>query len=484
MGHSKKGLIATYIISGVCILTLGGCIGFIIGTKRSSLPYEESKLVAEYDILKNEWLFADDDLANDAASGILYYPAAMKNDASYTRYTGTMEGQGLSTSGVGFGFSSHPYNGGLYVMSVFDNGPASGKLQAGDVLNGVKRGNEQEFVFSNHSYSEINSYLAEDSNTQLDYSFYVEGKANPIIIRKGNFEETLVNVLKGPSTLPEGTYAVKINTFLGYTAQALKGTLSHLNKPIQHLILDLRGNGGGDVSQAASIAKLFVKKGTLIYEFRDKNNKVIEQVKQDKDPEYNIPRFSILIDGQTASASEILTLAMRAGTNTTVYGLKSYGKGIAQKLTSFSDGSVMKYTYAYVYGPEKENETMYEEGNDDDQVMCIHKKGIIPDVVYPKDFMGYYDYLNFSSSLSVSETYMKQFIEELHELDSTYPSQYSENYHFYDAIEEFSSKQSLGKPFDNEGKVSQEVTNRFSKITFDEYLRCQDEMTKLVWEAV
>ena len=91
----------------------------------------------------------------------------------------------------------------------------------------------------------------------------------------------------------------------------------------------MRGNGGGYLNQAAEAASLFVKKDTLIYEMVDKNGKVKESYRQQKDPLFQIPQYSFITDSSSASATEVFALALRAGADAKIYGFKTYGKGIA-----------------------------------------------------------------------------------------------------------------------------------------------------------
>ena len=122
--------------------------------------------------------------------------------------------------------------------------------------------------------------------------------------------------------------AVRIDTFLGNPYYILDAMIYNYysKSKINKLIIDLRENGGGYVRQAEKISKLFVEKGTFIYSLVNKDNKVITESYQRNEPKYKIPSYSLIIDNNTASTSELLTLAMRAGTNAKIYGFKSYGK--------------------------------------------------------------------------------------------------------------------------------------------------------------
>ena len=176
---------------------------------------------------------------------------------------------------------------------------------------------------------------------------------------------------------------------------------------------------------------------------------------------------------------------MRAGTNCAVYGFKSYGKGIAQSFKYFSDKSVIRYTYAYVYGQERENETMYDEGKDNDNVLCIHKKGIVPDKTYTPDYTPMALIADYTTSIAISEYGQQFFLNALNMIyPSVYPASYSADYHFTDAIRQYSistakkySDDSYLNAFSSSGAMDKKLNDRFVKECYDYYLKGYDDLT-------
>lgn len=484
---SHAGVIICCVLTGILGIAGGLIGGYFIGSPSS----EDQKILDEYHLLKEDWLYGNEVeyISDYASSGLVNGIAGSVKDP-YTFYTKNYEDQGLSTDGTGFGFSSHSYDGGLYVSTVH-TGPSEGKLYIGDILYAVKRGNEEKYDFKSHTSTEIHNYLGQNSTAGTSYVFSLlrNGTETDVTLQKGIYSEKASEVLEEPTDLNNNTMTIRVNTFLGSPSIDVKTKIQTRltqGKTIRKLVIDLRQNGGGYVSEAMNLAKLFVKKGTLIYQLVNKDGKVIESGSQTGDPYFSIDDYSIITDSGTASASEIFTLAMRAGANTKVVGFKSYGKGIAQQFKTFSDGSVIRYTSAYVYGPEKENETMYEEGKDDDKVMCIHGKGIVPDVVYSTDYQFLQSAAAFYSNISVSESgmnYMLKFMNFVYknDIDRTYSS----TYQFGDAIKEFSaftaieySDNSYLTAFDSEGKVSKNLNDKLVKKSYDEYLVYYGKLTK------
>ena len=169
---------------------------------------------------------------------------------------------------------------------------------------------------------------------------------------------------------------IKISSFDGGCADDFKKAYEELNsKGIKGLVIDLRNNGGGLVDQALDIADMMVPKGATMLITEDKNKK--EEISKSKqDPSITVP-VTILVNGYTASASEILTAAVRENVSTTkVIGTQTYGKGIIQGVFLLNDQKTgMKITIQEYFTPNRSK---------------LHKIGIKPDVELelPEDVNG------------------------------------------------------------------------------------------------
>lgn len=485
----KKSHKKIVVISVSCLLggtLIGTGFGYLIAKKSFGLSYEEKKIIEGYRLMKENWLFGneDEELSSQAMKGVIN-SVANENGDSYTFYTDTESQQGLQTDGTGFGFSSHSYDGNLYVTQVHLSAPATNLLKAGDVISAVTRGNESTYVFKEHSASEINAYLAEKSATGTDYVFQVQRGSETlnVTMRKSSYQQRLIDIVKTPTAENGNTLIVKINTFLGDPTSALVGTLEQYKDKTSRLVFDLRGNGGGLVSQSESMASLFVRKNTLIDKLVDKNGKQISAYYQKDNPKYSFDKYGLIIDSNSASATESFVLAMRAGTdNCTIYGLKSYGKGIAQNLHYFDDGSVIRYTSAYVYGPSHSTSIFAED------TVCIHGVGIEPDDVYSTDYVFLNSVADYTGSLGISLTGQNFFLKALSLMyPSSFINSYSANYHFVDAVkqyaEELNSKytdEDFGNGFSDDGTVSKVLNDRFTKECYDTYLDYYQKLTEYV----
>lgn len=131
---------------------------------------------------------------------------------------------------------------------------------------------------------------------------------------------------------------------------------------IDGLVIDLRDNTGGYLAAATKMAKLFLENGKIIYSLNEKNGSTV--TKDDTDETRSYPVY-VLVNGNTASASEILASALRDSYGAKLVGSTTYGKGKVQKTSTLSDGTMYKYTSAKWLTPNG---------------LCIDEVGLKPDI--------------------------------------------------------------------------------------------------------
>ena len=131
---------------------------------------------------------------------------------------------------------------------------------------------------------------------------------------------------------------------------------------IDGLVIDLRDNTGGYLAAATKMAKLFLENGKVIYSLNEKNGSTVS--KDDTDEARTYPVY-VLVNGNTASASEILAAALRDSYGAKLVGSTTYGKGKVQKTSTLSDGTMYKYTSAKWLTPNG---------------LCIDEVGLKPDI--------------------------------------------------------------------------------------------------------
>ena len=135
-------------------------------------------------------------------------------------------------------------------------------------------------------------------------------------------------------------------------------------KGMKGLIIDVRDNPGGYYDQVCKIADMLLPEGIIVYT-EDRNNK--KEIEKSDASELNMP-ITVLINGNSASASEVLAGALKDHKKGTLIGTKTFGKGLVQSIKVLDDGSGIKYTTARYFTPSG---------------VCIHGIGIEPDVEVP-----------------------------------------------------------------------------------------------------
>ena len=184
---------------------------------------------------------------------------------------------------------------------------------------------------------------------------------------------------------------------------------------LNHLILDLRGNGGGYVSNCIDALGLFIPKGeaTGYYLLKDGSYSALVNTSVNKQYTSLIDEITLIIDGETASAAESFVVGLRDSEYTkdkvNVVGQVSYGKGVAQTFLSlFGDGSLIRFTFAQVCSPSK---------------YCINLRGIVPDVFLGEEYISYDKYVRFiegvNDNSSLSEEDRNTIMLRINELLGT-----------------------------------------------------------------
>ena len=160
---------------------------------------------------------------------------------------------------------------------------------------------------------------------------------------------------------------MQISVFANNTFEQFEEEYKKLKKEkIDGLVIDLRSNTGGYLETATNLLEKYLKKGSVMYQFEYKNGKK-EKVYSKKDADINI-KTVLVVNGGSASASEIFAAGLSENLNVPIVGTKTYGKGKVQVTKKLSSGALIKYTIKNWLTPK---------GNPIDQ------KGITPDYLVP-----------------------------------------------------------------------------------------------------
>jgi len=142
---------------------------------------------------------------------------------------------------------------------------------------------------------------------------------------------------------------IKIGNFDKYTKDKIMKSLSE-NEDIKGVILDLRGSHGGQLATAIEVADLFLDEGIVVSVVGRNSNEVVYYNSADGDLSEGKPMV-VLVDGDTASAAEVLAMALQEQGRAKIVGTKSFGKGIIQNLINLPNGGVLALSNATLYTP-------------------------------------------------------------------------------------------------------------------------------------
>lgn len=262
-----------------------------------------------------------------------------------------------SFSGIGAVMTQDASSGVITITQVYDDSPAKkAGIKAGDILYRV-----EEKTVTGKDLDKVVSWIKGKKGT----------KVNLTLLRGTNSDKIKVTATRDVINVETVKYKVLENQ-IGYIsilefdsvtgAQFAKALKQLQKKNIEGLVVDLRNNPGGSLSTVCDILDSILPKGLIVYT-KDKNGKK-EEYTSDEKHRLNLP-MSVLVNGQSASASEIFAGAVQDYGKAEIIGTQTYGKGVVQNLFDLKDGTCVKLTTSEYFTPKGRN---------------IDGKGITPDV--------------------------------------------------------------------------------------------------------
>lgn len=259
---------------------------------------------------------------------------------------------------VGIGVSINVDNNGLLtIIEPFDDSPAkaAGIIQ-GDKIVKV----DDKDVTGLRDENMVISMIKGVQNTKVKISVFRPSEGKTIDFEMIRKKIKVVNIKS--EVLPGNIGYIKLVMFDSEIDKAFEDHLNKLlSKNIKGLVIDLRDDPGGDYEQVVKIADRLLPKGLIVYT-EDKYKKREEKTSDER--ELNMP-MALLINGNSASASEILAGALKDHSKGTLVGTRTFGKGLVQVIKQLDDGSGIKITIARYFTPSG---------------VCIQGIGIQPDV--------------------------------------------------------------------------------------------------------
>ncbi len=214
------------------------------------------------------------------------------------------------------------------------------------------------------------SLIKGEEGTTVNITIYRDGEYLDVSVERRQVEIPTVE----QKMLEDGMAYIRIIEFDDVTPGQFREALqTSRSKGMKGLVLDLRGNPGGSVNAVVDIARMLLPEGLVVYTENKYGHR--EEYRCDGSNEFELP-LVVLVDGNSASASELLSGAIQDYQKGTLVGTTTFGKGIVQQMMTLKDGSAIKITISSYYTPKGRN---------------IHGIGIEPDVECPFDGKAYYD---------------------------------------------------------------------------------------------
>lgn len=392
-GKNGKGSFWSGLFTGVLLSLLAASGIFTIkqvynlyqlnaqATAETALQGEPEEIVNDNSMAKlraieetiETYYYKDDIEVQDMIDGMYEGVIASLGDRYSTYYTQEDVKQLMEeTEGIYFGIGAYvgidAATGLARISGVIEDTPAEAAgLRDGDIIYKVDDEDVQGLELT-----EVVSKIKGLEGTSVHLTMYREGESDYLEfdIERKKIESPTVQF----EMYDGGVGYIQIVEFDDVTLDQFKDALAALREQgMKGLILDLRANPGGNLSTVTEIARQLLPEGLIVYTEDREGNRT--EYSCDGAREFKQP-LVVLINGYSASASEILAGAIKDYGTGTLLGTTTYGKGIVQRVLSMSDGTALKLTVSTYFTPKGNN---------------IHGIGIEPDEVYEFDGEQYYD---------------------------------------------------------------------------------------------
>lgn len=299
----------------------------------------------------------NDEMAEGVYAGLVYglgdvYSRYYTAD-EYAQETASTDG---AYAGIGVSIQKNK-NGGVQIAECYEGGPgADAGLQTGDVITAIN-----DTDVTDMELSDVVSLIRENKDKTIVLTVFRENEEKSREISVDVTDVELPSVFG--EMLDKKTGYIQITQFTGVTPQQYKDMFTELkDKGMERLVIDLRDNPGGLLTSVCDILREILPEGLIVYTEDKYGNR--EEETCDGKHQLDMP-LAVLVNENSASASEIFAGAVQDHGVGTIVGTTTYGKGVVQELRQLSDGSAVKLTVSNYYTPN---------GN------SINKVGIKPDV--------------------------------------------------------------------------------------------------------
>ena len=258
----------------------------------------------------------------------------------------------------GIGIEFNIINDTINVVNVLDRGPSQkAGLLIGDQILKV----DDSVVSGSHiTAKKLRQLIGGDAGEKVTITILRDGNQKTVTITRGPVP---LYSLDAAYMIADTVGYIRLNKFSETTYKEFMNSLEKLQKQgMKSLILDLRDNGGGILTQATNIADEFLDDNKLIT-YTEGAHSPKKEYRCEKDGEFEKGKLVVLVNEGTASASEILSGALQDWDRATIVGRRTFGKGLVQEQYQLSDGAGLRLTVARYYTPlGRSIQKSYEKG--------------------------------------------------------------------------------------------------------------------------
>lgn len=358
------------IIRNISILVLGTALGIVIAENSNvsaertpRIPLEELHTFTEVlEKIKLDYVepVEDKELLESAIRGMV---TGLDPHSSYLNAEAYRELQ-VGTSGQfgGLGIEVGMENGFVKVISPIDDTPAQkAGVQAGDLIIRL-----DDTAVKGLTLNEAVKLMRGKPGSKIVLTIIREGEEQPLTF---NITRSIIRVKSVKrENLQDGFGYIRITQFQTRTKENVVSAIKQLKKQnkgkLKGLILDLRNNPGGVLSAAVGVSGTFLDRGLVVYTKGRLNNSRLEYKAKPKDILNGAP-LVVLVNGGSASASEIVAGALQDHKRAVIMGTKTFGKGSVQTIIPMQNDSALKLTTALYFTPKGRS---------------IQAEGITPDI--------------------------------------------------------------------------------------------------------
>ena len=339
VGFNFSEVIIIMLIAIMFGFLLGNIVNFVVFDK-SSDNQELEELVTTYDnIINNYYEDVDkEELIDAGIKGMINY----LDDPYATYFSGdasTSFNEDLEGKYEGIGVEVMQKDNVITIATVFSDSPASkAGIKVGDVITKVN-----DTSVDGKNLSEVVELISGDeSKNKVSLTVMRNEEELTFSLKQGEIEVPVVESEIYEDNGKKIGY-IKIEMFSLNSYKQFNSALKKLEKKnIEGLVIDVRDNPGGYLTQVQDILCLFMDKKTVLYQLQTKSETTkIYGTKKSIDRDYPV---SVIINDESASASEILASAFKENYNSSIVGINSYGKGTVQSASDLNNGDTIKYT--------------------------------------------------------------------------------------------------------------------------------------------